>query len=75
MHFGKPVLAFDCEYNRSTTEGKALFFNDSEALRELIESLDKDTAEKVGYSMYEIANRRYTWRIVAEQYFTLIANS
>jgi glycosyltransferase involved in cell wall biosynthesis len=25
MHFGKAVLAFDCNYNRSTTEDKALF--------------------------------------------------
>lgn len=72
MHFGKAVLAFDCDYNHSTTEDKALFFGDSEELRLLIESLDKDTAEKVGHDMLEIANRRYTWRIVAEQYFTLL---
>lgn len=25
------VLAFDCDYNRSTTEDKALFFSDSES--------------------------------------------
>ncbi len=72
MHFGKAVLAFDCDYNRSTTEDKALFFGDSEELRLLIESLDKTVAEKVGRDMLEIANRRYTWRIVAGQYFTLL---
>jgi glycosyltransferase involved in cell wall biosynthesis len=72
MHFGKAVLAFDCDYNRSTTEDKALFFGNSEELRRLIESLDKDTTEKVGLDMLEIANRRYTWRIVAGQYFTLL---
>ena len=72
MHFGKAVLAFDCDYNRSTTEDKALFFGDSEELRRLIESLDRDTAGKVGGDMLEIAKRRYTWRIVAEQYFTLL---
>lgn len=72
MHFGKAVLAFDCDYNRSTTEGKALFFGDSEELGQLIESVDKPVAEKVGLDMLEIANRRYTWRIVAEQYFTLL---
>lgn len=72
MHFGKAVLAFDCDYNRSTTEDKALFFSDSEELRRLVESLDQDTAEKVGRDMLEIANRRYTWRIVAEQYFSLL---
>lgn len=73
MHFGKAVLAFDCDYNRSTTEDKALFFGDSEELRRLIESLNKDVVEKVGMDMLEIANRRYTWHIVAGQYFAIMA--
>ena len=72
MHFGKAVLAFDCNYNRSTTEGKALFFRDSGELRRFIESLDKTAAEKVGRETLEIANRRYTWDIVAGQYFELM---
>lgn len=72
MHFGKAVLAFDCDYNRSTTEDKALFFGNSEELQQLIVSLDKAVAEKVGRDMLEVANRRYTWRIVAEQYFSLL---
>ena len=72
MHFGKAVLAFDCNYNRSTTEDKALFFSDNAELQQLIKSLDKTVAEKVGREMLEVANRRYTWRIVAEQYFSLL---
>jgi hypothetical protein len=70
--YSKAVLAFDCDYNRSTTEDKAFFFGNSEELGQLIESLDKTVAKKVGMDMLEIANRRYTWRIVAEQYFTLL---
>lgn len=73
MHFGKAVLAFDCDYNRSTTEDKALFFGDSGELQRLVESLDKTVAERVGMDMLEIANRRYTWHIVAGQYFTIMA--
>ncbi len=72
MHFGKAVLAFDCNYNRSTTEDKALFFSDNAELQQLIVSLDKAVAEKIGRDMLAIANRRYTWRIVAEQYFSLL---
>ena len=72
MHFGKAVLAFDCDYNRSNTEDKALFFGNSEELQQLIVSLDKTVAEKVGRDMLEVANRRYSWRIVAEQYFSLL---
>jgi glycosyltransferase involved in cell wall biosynthesis len=72
MHFSKAILAYDCNYNRSTTEDKALFFSDCEELQQLVVSLDKTVAEKVGRDMLEIANRRYTWRIVAEQYFALL---
>lgn len=72
MHFDKAVLAFDCNYNRSTTEDKALFFGNSAELQQLVEPLDKLVAEKVGRDMLEIANRRYTWRIVAQQYFELL---
>jgi glycosyltransferase involved in cell wall biosynthesis len=71
MHFSKAILAYDCNYNRSTTEDKALFFSVGEELQKLVVSLDKTVAEKVGRDMLEIANRRYTWRIVAEQYFVL----
>jgi len=74
MHFGKAVLAFDCNYNRSTTEDKALYFGDSAELQQLITSLDKTVADKVGRDMLEIANRRYTWSIVAEQYFALLGD-
>ena len=72
MHFGKAVLAFDCDYNRSTTEDRALFFNDSESLRRLVATQDKSVADKVGRDMLEIAERRYTWDIVAQQYFALL---
>lgn len=72
MHFGKPVLAFDCNYNRSSTESKALFFNSSDELNRLMETTDAQTAARVGADMLEIAQRRYTWHIVAQQYFALM---
>ncbi len=72
MHFGKPVLAFDCSFNRSTTEGRALFFGDSDELMRLVETTDAATAEKVGLAMVEIATRRYTWSVIAQQYFSMM---
>ncbi len=44
MHFGKSIFAFDCNFNRATTEGKALFFRDGEELMRLIETLDATQA-------------------------------
>lgn len=72
MHFAKPVLAFDCDYNRSSTENKALFFKNSDELKRLMEATDAQTVVRVGADMFEIAQRRYTWRIVAQQYFELL---
>ncbi len=72
MHFGKPVLAFDCNFNRFTTEEMAFFFKTSAALAHLMKTMDVTEAETVGRNMLEIAQRRYTWRIVAHQYFFLL---
>ncbi len=72
MHFGTVVLAFDCDYNRCTTEEKALFFGDGTELQRLVKSLDGVMIEKVGQDMLEVACRRYTWDIVARQYFSLV---
>jgi glycosyltransferase involved in cell wall biosynthesis len=68
MHFKKNIIAFDCNYNRASTENKAEFFLNTEKLAELVESSEViDNAS----TMQEIAERRYTWAIVKEQYFSL----
>ncbi len=72
MHFGKAVLAFDCDYNRCTTEDKALLFKNGDELVRLIKTLEADESERVAGNMLEIAKRRYTWRVVAQQYFELL---
>ncbi len=63
MYFGKPILAFDVVYNRETTENAAYYFKDCEQLTNLYEQLDKD-----GTVMRCIAERRYTWKRISEQY-------
>jgi glycosyltransferase involved in cell wall biosynthesis len=72
MHFGKAVLAFDCDYNRSTTENKALYFGTSTELQQTLLSMNQLDLDRVGVEMLEVAQRRYTWNIVAEQYFSLL---
>lgn len=72
MHFGVPVLAFDCVYNRYTTEGQALYFADKEGLTGALECLDPVLATDVGNAMRRIAQERYTWDAVGEAYFKLL---
>jgi glycosyltransferase involved in cell wall biosynthesis len=68
MHFKKNIAAFDCNYNRASTEDKADFFIDA---NELVELIDNYKSLSNGACMQEIAERRYTWKIVKEQYFSL----
>ncbi|EKA4244511.1 glycosyl transferase, partial [Escherichia coli] len=39
MHFNIPIFAFDCDFNRYTTNNLAHYFNDSEQLTSLADSL------------------------------------
>jgi len=72
MHFGVPIIAFDCDFNRSTTENKALYFSDLQSLLNTVAALDEIISNMVGQDMVEIAQRRYTWDRVAEEYFALL---
>ena len=72
MHFGKAVFAYDCEFNRSTTENHAMFFKDEATLCELIVNGMQSSDASIGLKMKEIAERRYTWEIVARSYFELL---
>lgn len=75
MHFGKPILAYDCGFNRSTTENTAVYFSSEKEIVNLLNALSAEQLHSVGESMLEIARRRYTWEIVAKDYFALFEQS
>ena len=66
MFFGKPIIAFDCIYNRSTTHQKAYYFKDSEELVKIVQEAHLD-----GTAMKEVASHEYTWGKIASQYEAL----
>lgn len=75
MHFGIPVLAHGCSFNRHTTEDKAIYFMQSAEISKQIHALTPDIAKKVGSYMREIARRRYTWSKVGKEYFIILGKS
>lgn len=75
MHFGVPIAAHGCSFNRYTTEGKALYFETASELRKLLDALTKDRAAGVGRAMLEIALRRYTWDQIGRSYFELLSKN
>ena len=72
MYLGLPVLSFNVSYNRTTTEGSALYFNHSEELNFLLNTISPAALKQVGKKMKEIANRRYRWDLIARKYQALV---
>ena len=65
MHFDKPIVAFDCVYNRVTLEGIGHYFSSVSTLSHIVE---EGFFYNDGVKFGDIARRRYTWRIVRKQY-------
>jgi glycosyltransferase involved in cell wall biosynthesis len=70
MLLGAPVLAFDCIYNKKTTEYKANYYTDEESLINAIHC-DKEELAQNGVAMREIAKKRYVWKVIVKQYENL----
>ena len=75
MHFGVPVLAHSCVFNRHSTEGQARYFQTPDELTKLVQQLTPVDAIQIGNAMQEIARRRYTWDHIGEAYFALLEDS
>ena len=66
MNFGLPILAFDCVYNRATTEDKCEYWKTSDN----IIMLNKKSADFIqnADSMKKLGNNLYSWKTIAKQY-------
>ncbi len=73
MYLGLPIISFDVSYNRTTTESKALYFKNREELKSIIQSSTFVQLKALGENMKSIADRRYTWKIIANKYRDLVA--
>lgn len=72
MHFGVPVLAQDCAFNRHSTDDRALYFETAADLASLVRNLGPKGAAAIGGAMKDIAQRRYTWAQIGASYFDLL---
>ncbi|MEZ9823261.1 DUF1972 domain-containing protein [Shewanella sp. 10N.286.45.A1] len=70
MHFEKPIFTFDCNFNRYSTEGKALYFVSPEDLITKISCATSFDLANIAKNMKLVADKRYTWKIVKEMYET-----
>jgi len=72
MHFGIPIAAHGCSFNRHTTEGQALYFRTADELRNIATQISGDRVKVTGLAMKSIARRRYTWAEIGRSYFELL---
>ena len=75
MHFGVPVFAHGCIFNRYSTEQKACYFESAAGLAEQLCNLDSKDISSIGDNMREIAQRKYTWEQVGKAYFELLGRA
>ena len=48
MYLGLPIFAFGVDYNKETTENKALYFDDFFELVSLLKNINKDKLIDIG---------------------------
>lgn len=76
MNLGLCCLIYDVDYNRETSENKALYFKDREQLIELVGLFQQnklDTA-KICMEMSTVASRRYKWSKIVQKYREVFLN-
>jgi glycosyltransferase involved in cell wall biosynthesis len=71
MYLKLPILAFDCSFNRSTTDNRCLYFEDTVDLVKKIKKLNKDQLSKISEDIYNYANEKYRWDLIATKYLDL----
>lgn len=71
MYLELPILAYGVEYNKETTQNKALYFDDKDELVNLLENIDDDKLQSIAKDMKTVAEKNYTWEKISEKYSKL----
>jgi len=71
MSLGIPIVAYDCVFNRETTCDQSLYFNSSETLINILDSLNAELLADVGLRLKQLANQIYTWDKISSSYAKL----
>lgn len=74
MSMGLPIVSYGVNFNKETTNHQAMYFNGQEELENLINSINVKALISNGINMKNIADCRYTWKVISSQYSTLMLN-
>lgn len=68
MYLKLPVLSYGVNYNRETTNHKALYFDSCKTLHASLNNLNPELLREVAEDMFLIASEKYTWKKVSKSY-------
>lgn len=72
MYLGLPVIAYGANYNRETTFGEAVYFDDLEQLKQLLSQIQSLDREGMGEVLYGLAKKNYSWRAINQKYVDML---
>jgi glycosyltransferase involved in cell wall biosynthesis len=68
MYLGLPVIAYGVNYNKETTFGRALYFNDFEELKALLFQIRNLDRQEMIESLSKLAKKNYSWKAITKKY-------
>jgi glycosyltransferase involved in cell wall biosynthesis len=76
MYLGLNCVVFDVDYNRVTTENKAIYFRDGAELLEIIAEFENESSvfNCVGKSLKSLAQIKYKWVDIVNKYDRIFNN-
>ena len=77
MNLGLCCIVFDVNYNRITTQNKAIYFSNSSDLINIVKQFEEhklDTIE-ISNNLLDIAKEKYIWKKIIDKYDMVIQNT
>lgn len=74
MYIGLPILAYDVDFNRATTQNKVIYFKDTKQLQNSTELLlnDETLRKKIVEDVKAIAQGKYNWERIINKYISIL---
>ncbi|MBN2774879.1 MAG: glycosyltransferase, partial [Prolixibacteraceae bacterium] len=69
-----PVISYDVETNRETTENNAIYFSGNESLVKILKSLTDDDLKINKAKLFALATEKYSWNTISSEYKKLFDN-
>ena len=67
-----PILAFDVEFNRFTTQDQACYYSTAEELIQLTTKITEDECFNVANNLFSVAKNTYKWKHILSSYESVL---